>query len=63
VNGAYLTIFLPRSYCHTNQSISQNIYSSPSRYLLRGAPEPGQAGKNSLEKVVEFRTGAVWVVS
>src|SRR6218665_2184438 len=24
-----------------NQSISQNLYSTPSRYLLRGAPDPG----------------------
>ena len=32
-----------------NQSISQNLYSAPSRYLLRGAPGPGQAEKKSLE--------------
>jgi len=31
-----------------NQSISQNLYSAPSRYLLRGAPDPGQVEKNSL---------------
>ena len=44
------------------QSISRNLYSAPSRYLLRGAPDPGQAEKNSLEKVVELRTGTVWEV-
>src|SRR6218665_1219324 len=42
-----------------NQSINQNLYSAPSRYLLRGAPDPGQAEKNSLGKVVELRTGTV----
>ena len=31
-----------------NQSMSKNLYSAPSRYLLRGAPDPGQAEKNSL---------------
>ena len=31
-----------------NISINQNVYSAPSRYLLRGAPDPGQAEKNSL---------------
>src|SRR6218665_2621221 len=31
-----------------NQSINQNLYSTPSRYLLRGAPDPGQAEKNGL---------------
>jgi len=36
-----------------NQSINQNLYSAPSRSLLRGARDPGQAEKNSLEKVVE----------
>jgi len=41
-----------------NQSISQNLYSALSRYLLRGAPDPGQAEKNSLWKVVEFRKQA-----
>ena len=45
-----------------NQSISQNVYSTPSTYLLRSAPDPGQAEKNSLEKVVELRTGTVWEV-
>src|SRR6218665_684612 len=40
-----------------HQSISQNLYSAPSRYLLRGAPDLGQAEKNSLEKEVELRTG------
>ena len=29
-----------------NQSISKNLYSAPSRYLLRGAPDPGQAEKS-----------------
>jgi len=42
-----------------NQSISHNLYSAPSRYLLIGATGPDQAEKNSLEKVVESRTGAV----
>jgi len=37
-----------------NQSISQNLYSAPSRSLLGGAPDQGQAEKNSLEKVVEI---------
>src|SRR6218665_285612 len=37
------------------QSINQNLYSAPSRSLLRGAPDPGQAEKNSLEKVEELR--------
>jgi len=45
-----------------NQSISQNLYSAPSRSLLRRAPEPSQAEKNSLE-VMELRTGTVWEVS
>src|SRR6218665_1244003 len=40
-----------------NQSVNQNLYSAPSRYLLRGAPDSGQAEKNSLEKVLELRTG------
>jgi len=41
-----------------NQSIK--IYIAPhSRSLLRGAPDPGQAEKNSLEKVVELRIGTV----
>ena len=44
------------------KSISQHLYSAPSRYLLRGDPDPGQAEKNSLEKVVELRTGTVWEV-
>jgi|SRR6218665_593129 len=42
-----------------NQSINQNVYSAPSRSLLRGAPDPGQAEKKSLEKVVELRTGTI----
>ena len=33
--------------------INRNLYSASSRSLLRGAPEPGQAEKSSLEKVVE----------
>ena len=37
-----------------NQSIK--IYIAPLQDILRGAPDPGQAGKNSLEKVVELRT-------
>jgi len=31
-----------------NQSINQNLYSAPSRSLLRSATDPGQAEKNSL---------------
>src|SRR6218665_1424160 len=45
-----------------HQSINQNLYSAPSRFLLRGAPAPGHAKKNSLEKVVKLRTGTVWEV-
>jgi len=45
------------------QSINQNLYNAPSRSVLRSAPDPGQVEKNSLEKVVELRTGAVWEVS
>jgi len=41
------------------QSINKNLYSAPSRSLLRNAPNLGQAKKNSLEKVVELRTGTV----
>jgi len=41
-------------------SINQNLYSAPSISLLRGAPDPGQAEKNSLAKAVELRTGTVW---
>jgi len=48
--------------CAIYQSISLNLYSAPSRYLLRGAPDTGQAETNSLEKVVELRTGTVWKV-
>ena len=44
-----------------NQSISQNLYSTPSRYLLRGAPNPGQTEKNSLEKVVEISSKIRWL--
>jgi len=33
---------------HNFQSINQNLYSASSRYLHRGAPDPGQAEKNSL---------------
>ena len=44
------------------QSINQNSYSTPSRSLLRGTPDPGHAEKNSLEKVGELRTGTVWEV-
>src|SRR6218665_1955861 len=33
-----------------NQSINQNLYSAPSRYLLRGAPDTRPSGKEqSLE--------------
>ena len=45
-----------------NQSVIQNLYSTLSRFLFRGAPDLGQAEKNSLEKVVELRTGTVWEV-
>jgi len=44
------------------QSINENLYSAPSRSLLRGAPDVGQMEKNSLEKVVELRIGTVWEV-
>src|SRR6218665_112876 len=37
-------------------NINQHLYSAPSRSLLRGAPDPGQAEKNSLEMVVGLRT-------
>jgi len=43
-------------------SINQNLYSTPSRSLLRGTPDPGQVEKNSLEKAVELRTGNIWEV-
>ena len=43
-----------------HQSINQNLYSTPSRSLLRGVPDPGQEEKNRLENVVELRTGTVW---
>jgi len=42
---------------NVSQSINNNLYSAPSRYLLRGAPDPGQAEKNSLEMLVELRKG------
>jgi len=41
-------------------SINQYLYSAPSRSLFRSAMDLGQAEKNSLEKVVELRTGTVW---
>jgi len=44
---------------HVNHSINKNLYSTPSTRLLGGALDPGQAEKNSLEKVVELRTGTV----
>src|SRR6218665_1973407 len=37
-----------------HQSINKNVYSAPSRSLLRSAPEPGQAEKNSLQKLVKL---------
>jgi len=40
-------------------SVHQILYRVFSRSQLRGAPDPGQAEKNSLEKVVELRTGTV----
>jgi len=44
-------------------SVSIKIYIlPPSKSLLRGAPDPGQAEKNSLEKVVELGTGTIWEV-
>jgi len=43
----------------TNKSINENVYSASSRSLFRGTPDPGPAEKNSLEKVVELRTGTV----
>ena len=45
-----------------SHSINKNLYSAPSRSLLRDARDPGQAEKISLEKVVELRTGTVWKV-
>jgi len=45
-----------------NQSINQNLYRAPSRSLLRGTPDPGQEEKNSLQMVVELRTGTIWEV-
>jgi len=40
------------------QSINQNVYSAPSRYMylhvhvLRGAPDPGQAEKHSVMSLI-----------
>jgi len=45
-----------------NPEINQNLYSAPLRSILRGVPDPGQVEKNSLEKMVELRTGTVWEV-
>ena len=54
---------LKRRYrSNLNESVNQNVYSAPSRYLLRVAPDPGQADKNSLEKVVELSTSTIWEV-
>ena len=40
-----------------NQSINHiNLYSAPSRSLLRGAPNPGLVKEKSLEKTVERAT-------
>src|SRR6218665_1196008 len=49
---------------HVNQSIKIYIarISAPLGSLPRGTPDAGQAEKNSLEKVVELRTGTVWEV-
>ena len=63
-----LTIIVNGSWEHLGgvyrfyQSINQNLYGDPSRSLLRGAPDPGQAEQNSLEKVVELRTSTIWEV-
>src|SRR6218665_711018 len=43
-----ITYFNIQSDTPQNQSINQNLYSAPLRYLLRGAPDPGQAEKSSL---------------
>jgi len=45
-----------------NPSINKNLYSAPSRSLLRSASEPGQAVK-SLQNLVLLSTGTVWEVS
>jgi len=37
-----------RVQLHVSSYTDQHLYSAPSRYLLRGAPDPGQAEKNSL---------------
>src|SRR6218665_2715267 len=44
--------------------INQNGYSTLEDTYSEALPppDPGQAEKNSLEKVVELRTGAVWEV-
>src|SRR6218665_541964 len=46
-----------------SSSFNQNLYSALSRSLLRGAPDPGQAKKNSVENLVELRRGSFWEVS
>src|SRR6218665_2432801 len=44
-------------YCNTQAqmafTISQNLYSAPSRSLVRGAPYHSQPQENSLEQLVE----------
>src|SRR6218665_650882 len=41
----------PHHIINLNQLINQNLYSAPSRSLLRGAPDPSEAEKNNLENV------------
>src|SRR6218665_3611264 len=54
-----LASYINQSYYHSiNKS---TLYSAPSRSLLRGAPDPGQA-KRSLRKLVKLRTGTIWEV-
>src|SRR6218665_133368 len=40
-------------------SINQNLYSTPSRSLLRAAPDRGQSETNCLKNLVELRTGTI----
>src|SRR6218665_225343 len=43
-----------------NQSIK--IYIAPFKDPYPGAPDPGEAEKNSLQKLVKLRTGTIWEV-
>src|SRR6218665_147133 len=55
--GVWCGYMVSWEYQSINQSINQNVYSASSSSLFRSAPAPGQPEKNSLEKVVELRTG------